>query len=87
MAGFLAWLSGCVSPDPTAKMIAHVDAMPPEERPAEWDRTRALMVRTAPKVGMPAPDFTLKRMNEDEIVTLSTYRPGEPKFLVFASYT
>ena len=87
MAGLLTWLTGCVTPDRTAKMIAHVDAMPTEERPAEWDRTKALMLRTAPKVGMPAPEFTLKRMNSDEIVTLSTYRPDEPKFLVFASYT
>ncbi len=39
------------------------------------------------KKGSPAPDFTLKRMKSDEMVTLSEYRPDQPKVLVFASYT
>ena len=86
VASFLETLTGCSAPS-VAQMIAHVDAMPAEKRPAEWDRTRALMLREAPEVGSPAPDFTLKRMKSDEIVTLSEYRPDQPKVLVFASYT
>ena len=45
------------------------------------------MVREAPKVGEPAPDFTLKRMKSEEMVTLSNFRPDQPKVLIFASYT
>ncbi len=87
LASFLESLTGCSAPSRVAGMIARVDAMPAEERPAEWDRTRALMLREAPTVGQPAPDFTLKRMKSDEMVTLSQYRPDQPKVLLFASYT
>ncbi|MCH7591444.1 MAG: hypothetical protein IH989_01510 [Planctomycetes bacterium] len=87
LAAFLQSLTGCSVRYRVAHMIARVDAMPAEERPAEWDRTKALMLREAPKVGEPAPDFTLKRMKSEEVVTLSEYRPDQPKVLIFASYT
>ena len=87
VAAFLQSLTGCSVRYRVAHMIAQVDAMPAEERPAEWDRTKALMLREAPKGGEPAPDFTLKRMKSDEVVTLSEYRPDQPKVLLFASYT
>ncbi len=87
LASFLESLTGCSAPFRAKDMIARVDALPADQRPAEWDRTKALMLRTAPEVGQPAPDFTLKRMKSDEMVTLSEYRPDQPKVLVFASYT
>lgn len=87
LVSFLKILTGCSAPSRANLMIARVDAMPAEKRPAEWDRTKALMLRQAPEVGQPAPDFTLQRMKSDEMVTLSEYRPDQPKVLIFASYT
>lgn len=87
LASFLESLTGCSTPSRVENMIAQVDARPADQRPAEWDRTRALMLREAPKVSQLAPDFTLKRMKSDEMVTLSEYRPDQPKVLIFASYT
>ncbi|MCH7872576.1 MAG: hypothetical protein IID33_12835 [Planctomycetes bacterium] len=55
VAAFLQSLTGCSVRYRVAHMIARVDAMPAEERPAEWDRTKALLLREAPKVGEPAP--------------------------------
>ena len=78
---------GCQMGDKAARMIAHVDAMDPEDRPKDWARTKAMMLREAPAVGQAAPDFTAKRMNSDETVTLSEYHPGQPKVLIFGSYT
>ena len=40
----------------------------------------------APLAGTPAPDFTLKKLGSDEVVTLSTMT-GRPVVLVFGSYT
>jgi len=40
----------------------------------------------APHEGTPAPDFTLKKLGSDEVVTLSTLT-GRPVALVFGSYT
>ena len=87
LASFLGLLGGCSSASRATRMIAHVDALPADQRPAEWDRTKALMLRKAPKVGHAAPNFTLKRMKSEEMVTLSEYRPDQPKVLIFASYT
>ena len=78
---------GCQTGGKALRMIAHVDAMAPEDRPKDWARTRALMLREAPAIGLAAPDFTARRMNSDESVTLSEYHPGQPKVLIFGSYT
>lgn len=78
---------GCQTGDKAAWMIALVDARAPEDQPKDWARTRALMLREAPAVGLTAPDFTAKRMNSDDVVTLSEYHPGQPKVLIFGSYT
>jgi hypothetical protein len=90
----LAWatlllmgVAGCSAGNKAATMIAMVDAMAPEDRPTDWARTKVLLMREAPAVGQLAPDFTAKSMNSDETVTLSEYHPGQPKFLIFGSYT
>ncbi len=87
LAAGLGSIAGCRTGDPAARMIAYVDAMPAADRPAEWEHTKSLMLRTVPEVGETAPDFTLKRMKSGETVTLSEYRPGQPKVLILASYT
>ena len=79
--------AGCQTGDKAARMIAHVDARAPEDQPKDWARTRALMLREPPAVGQAAPDFTARRMNSDETVTLSEHHPGHPKVLIFGSYT
>ena len=78
---------GCGKPDKVAEMIKRMEAAPPEERPPDWERTKALISRQAPKVGEVAPDFTLKTASGEEEVTLSKFRPGQPKVLVFGSFT
>ena len=35
----------------TADFIARMDAKPPEERVPNWETTKALMLREAPKIG------------------------------------
>ena len=88
VAGILFCLPSCRTAESALhEHIAQVDALPADQRPAEWDRTRALILRKAPEVGQPAPDFTLKRMDNDEVITLRDFRPGEPKVLILASYT
>lgn len=78
---------GCQMGDKAAQMIARVDALALEDRPKDWARTKALMLREAPAVGQIALDFTAKQMNSDKTVTLSEYHPGQPKILIFGSYT
>lgn len=78
---------GCQSGDKAEAFIKMVEAMPPEDRPADWPRTRALMARKPPAVGAPAPDFTLKTLGQDQSITLSTFHPDRPRVLIFGSYT
>lgn len=78
---------GCMFGDPAPRMIAMVDAMPAEKRPPDWERTKSLMSRNAPEVGSIAPDFTLTGVDSSEPIRLSTYAPGRPKVLIFASFT
>lgn len=40
-----------------------------------------------PKVGDPAPDFCLKRLESDERVRLSSFQAKQPVAMVFGSYT
>jgi len=87
---FLSWIApmGCQSAtDPAQEMIARVDQMPPDKRPPDWERTKSLMQRPAPKVGDPAPDFTLKTTKGGESITLSRFHPDRPRVLIFASFT
>ena len=78
---------GCRSGDPAPGMIVMVDSMPPEKRPPDWEHTKTLMSRKAPEVGSIAPDFALSNLDSSEPVRLSTYHPGRPKVLIFASFT
>lgn len=40
-----------------------------------------------PKVGRPAPDFTLPRHDEEKSITLSRFRGKKPVVLIFGSFT
>lgn len=62
-----------------------MDALPPEERLPNWDETRRLMERRAPRVGEAAPDFCLPREDGSGEVCLSDY--DRPVVLIFGSWT
>ncbi|MBI4718202.1 MAG: hypothetical protein HY763_10385 [Planctomycetes bacterium] len=85
----VAWACalGCSAPDPAERMIRQVDAMPPDKRPPNWERTRALMMRPAPRVGDLAPDFTLQTLEGTGSITRSTFHPDRPLVLIFGSFT
>ena len=83
----LGVFAGCHRGDPAARMIKTVDAAPPDQRPPDWERTKALMSRRPPQVGAPAPDFTLKSLDGERAITLSEFEPGKPRVLIFGSYT
>ena len=78
---------GCSSGDPAPKFIAEIDAAPAEKRPPNWEHTKALMARPVPKVGDPAPDFTLKTVDGATTVTRSKVHADRPLVLVFGSFT
>jgi len=88
LAGISAMMMlGCRPADPVAYYIEEMEKAPPEQRPRDWDRTRNLMSRTAPRVGDPAPDFMLPLADGNGIITRSTYQGNRPLFLIFGSYT
>lgn len=79
---------GCSSGgDPAPKFIAEMDRAPAEKRPPNWERTKALMARPVPKVGDPAPDFTLKSVDGSTTITRSKFHVDKPLVLVFGSFT
>jgi hypothetical protein len=82
---FLA--AGCRAPDPAAKFIAKMDRGPAAERPPDWERTKRLMARPAPKAGQPAPDFSLRTLDGSQVITRSCYQAGRPLVLIFGSFT
>ena len=71
----------------TAKFIAYMDAKPPEERVPNWETTRVLMLREAPKVSEDAPDFTLETRDGSESICLSKFEGDRPVVLIFGSWT
>jgi len=84
----MASMFGCSSGgDPAPGFIADVDRAPPEKRPPNWERTKALMARPVPKVGAPAPDFTLKTVDGSTVITRSNFHTDRPLVLVFGSFT
>ena len=90
--GFLAVgivsMFGCSSGgDPAPKFIAEVDRAPAEKRPPNWEHTKALMARPVPKVGDPAPDFTLKTVDGAATITRSQFQADRPLVLVFGSFS
>ncbi|MFQ5492504.1 MAG: hypothetical protein ACE5GE_17480 [Phycisphaerae bacterium] len=86
--GLLTLVAGCgPNIDMAWVMVDRVDHRLPEDRPDNWEATRALMLRPAPVVGQDAPDFTLPTKDGSAKITRSTYRPGQPQVLIFASWT
>lgn len=67
--------------------IQKMEKAPPDQRPPDWERTKALMARRPPEVGKPAPDFTLKTLDGTASVTRSKLPQGKPQVLIFGSYT
>lgn len=64
-----------------------MDRSPPDQRPPNWEHTRALMSRPAPAVGDLASDFTIKSRDGKSAITRSTFQAGRPLVLVFGSFT
>ena len=83
----LGSMFGCSSGDPAPKFIAEVDRAPATKRPPNWERTKVLMARPVPKVGDPAPDFTLKTVDGSTAVARSKFQADRPLVLVFGSFT
>jgi hypothetical protein len=73
--------------DPAEDFIRRTDAMPPDQRPPHWEETRRLMLRPAPRVGEPAPDFTLVTVDGSQRITRSKFHPDRPLMLIFGSFT
>ncbi len=73
--------------DPARKFIDQMDKAPPEQRVPNWEQTKALMARVAPKLGDEAPDFSLPTLDGKETVKLSQHRNEKPVVLVFGSFT
>ncbi len=80
-------LFGCAPRDPMAAFIAKQDSLPPEERVPDWERTRRLILRTAPAVGDVAPDFELPLLDGSGEIRRSEFHEGRPLVLVFGSFT
>ena len=84
----LVFVGGCMTP--RQKMdyyIKMVDAKPADQRPPDWENTRRLIQRPAPKVGDIAPDFSLPILDQKMSLTRSTYQADKPLVLVFGSFT
>lgn len=73
--------------DPAKKFIDQMDKAPPEKRVPNWEQTKAMMARVAPKVGDVAPDFSLATLDGRETVKLSQHRASKPVVLIFGSFT
>ena len=73
--------------DSAKKFIDQMDKAPPEKRVPNWESTKALMARVAPKVGDEAPDFTLPTLDGKESIKLTQHKNDRPVVLVFGSFT
>ncbi len=78
---------GCSSGDPAPGFIAEVDRAPAEKRPPNWEHTKALMARPAPRVGDAAPEFSLNTVDGARTITRSKFHADRPLVLVFGSFT
>ena len=84
----LLFVSGCMTPKQKMDYyIKIVESKPAHERPPDWENTRRLIQRPAPKVGDNAPDFSLPTLDQEMSLTRSTYQAGKPLVLVFGSFT
>ena len=81
--------TGCASSDEdiAKEFIREMDATPPEQQLPNWKATRALMMREAPKVGEPAPDFQLTTFDGARTTRLQSLWRDRPVVLVFGSWT
>lgn len=70
-----------------ANWMARMDARPPEEQVPNWQHTRTMMMREAPQVGEPAPDFELEVLDGNGTLRLSSLVDARPVVLVFGSWT
>jgi hypothetical protein len=70
--------AGCRTADPAAQFLAKMDRAPEESRPKNWEQTRSLMARRAPKVGEVAPNFSLPTRDGTGTVTLASHQAGRP---------
>lgn len=84
---FLATCGLAEPDDPAKKFIDEMDRAPADQRVPNWEQTKALMNRPAPKVGDPAPDFSLQTLDGARTVQLSQHKGDRPVVLVFGSFT
>jgi len=54
---------------------------------AGLDRMMEAREQTAPRVGDPAPDFSLRQLDAEGTVRLSDFHGKSPVALIFGSYT
>ena len=80
-------MSGCRTVDPAAEALARMDRMPAAQRPTNWDQTKQLMARKAPVIGQVAPDFALRTLDGNAIISRSAHQAGRPLVLIFGSFT
>jgi len=80
-------LGGLQDTDPAKKFIDQMDKAPSEMRVPNWEQTKSLMARVAPKVGEAAPDFSLLTLDGKQTVKLSQHKGDKPVVLVFGSFT
>ena len=73
--------------DPAKKFIDQMDKAPPEKQVPNWEQTKSLMARQAPKVGDEAPDFSLTTLDGKQSVKLSQHKGDRPVVLIFGSFT
>lgn len=87
IVSFITFAIALQDADPAKKFIEQMDKVPAEKRPPNWDQTKALMARRAPKVGDQAPDFSLSALDGKQTVKLSQHKGEKPVVLIFGSFT
>ncbi len=89
--GWVSLLAACATTNNDQDIATHwmqeMDALPAEEQVPNWDNTRALMMRQAPRPGDPAPDFELQTRHGEGVIRLSEFQAARPVVLIFGSWT
>ncbi len=73
--------------EPAKKFIEQMDKAPADQRVPNWEQTKSLMARVAPKVGGDAPDFSLPSLDGNQTVKLTQHKGDKPVVLIFGSFT
>jgi hypothetical protein len=77
-----------MTPQQKVEMFVHqIDSTTPDQRPPDWETTKSLIRRPAPRVGEVAPDFSLETLDHASTLTRSTFQAGKHLVLVFGSFT